>query len=140
MYQTGVSAEAQSKGIGVEGPRFFLPLEIAHKVGSLSFNFEAGTYIPVHGNHEHILGLVIGHQLTSRLELDGELYDDHVRDGTDVTTLDVGGRYHLHRGFNLLFMAGRSLSGNSPGQVEFMAYLGIQILLSDYGRTLTEDR
>jgi len=139
MYQTGVSAEAQSKGIGVAGPRFFLPLQFAHRLGSLSVNFEAGTYIPVHGDHEQILGLVVGHQLTSRLELDGELYYDHVRGGTEVTTFDVGGRYHLSRGFNLLFMAGRSLGGNSPGQVEFMGYLGIQILLSNYGRTLSEE-
>ena len=42
-------------------------------------------------------------------------------------------------GFNLLFMAGRSLGGNSEGQVEFMGYLGIQVLLSNYGRTLSEE-
>jgi hypothetical protein len=138
MYQTGVSSEAQSKGIGVAGPRFFVPLEVARRVGSLSFNFEAGTYIPVHGDHEHIVGFVVGHQLDTGLELDGEIYDDHVTGAPHVTTLDVGGRYRLHRGFNLLFMAGRSLSGNSPGQVEFMGYLGIQILLSNYGRTLSE--
>jgi hypothetical protein len=52
----------------------------------------------------------------SRLELDAELYEDHVRGAEAVATLDVGGRYHLHRGFNLLFMAGRSLSSNSPGR------------------------
>ena len=43
------------------------------------------------------------------------------------------------RGFNLLFMAGRSLHGNSPGQVEFIGYLGIQVLLSNYGRTLSSE-
>jgi len=138
MYQTGVSTEAQSKGIGVAGPRFFLPLQVARKVGSLSFNLEAGAYVPVHGDHERILGFVVGQQLTSRLELDGELYDDHIKGGAHVTTFDVGGRYHLHRGFNLLFMAGRSLRGNDAGQVEFMGYLGIQILLSNYGRTLSQ--
>jgi len=140
MYQTGVSTEAQSKGIGVAGPRVFLPLQVGRKVGSLSFNFEAGAYIPLHGDgdHERILGFVVGQQLTPVLELDGELYDDHIRGGTHVTTLDVGGRYQLHPGFNLLFMAGRGLGGNSPGQVEFMGYLGIQILLSNYGRTLSQ--
>jgi hypothetical protein len=139
MYQTGVSAEAQGKGIGVAGPRFFLPVEVARKVGSLSFNLEAGTYMPVHGDHEDILGLVVGQPLNSRLELDGELYYDRIRGGTEITTFDVGGRYHLHRGFNLLFLAGRSLHGNSPGQIEFIGYLGIQVLLSNYGRTLSSE-
>ena len=139
MYQTGGSAEAQHKGIAAAGPRLFLPLEVARKVGWLSVNLEVGTYIPWHGAHEDILGLVVGRQFGSRLELDAEFYEDHVRGSEDVTTLDVGGRYHLHRGFNLLFMAGRSLRGNSPGQVEFMGYLGVQILLSHYGRTLSEE-
>jgi hypothetical protein len=140
MYQTAGSASAQRAGIAVDGPRLFLPLEIAKKVGPLSVDLEVGAYVPWHGDHEHILGLVVGHQLTPRLDLDAELYDDHVRSAApDVTTLDVGGRYKLHRGFNLLFMAGRSLNGNSPGQVEFMGYLGIQILLSDYGRALSAD-
>ncbi|HKF97866.1 MAG TPA: hypothetical protein VKB20_06390 [Steroidobacteraceae bacterium] len=139
MYQTGGSAEAQRKGIAAAGPRLFLPLEVARKVGWLSVDLEVGTYVPWHGAHEDILGLVVGRQFGSRLELDAEFYEDHVRGSEDVTTLDVGGRYHLHRGFNLLFMAGRSLRGNSPGQVEFMGYLGVQILLSHYGRTLSEE-
>ncbi len=36
-------------------------------------------------------------------------------------------------------MAGRSLGGNADGKTEFLGYFGIQILLSDYGRTLTAE-
>jgi hypothetical protein len=143
MYQTGGSADAVRKGIAVAGPRVFLPLEIARKVGEVSLDLEVGTYIPiygVHGEHEDILGLVAGHGFGSRWELDVELYNDHLRGaGVDITTLDLGGRYKLHRAFNLLFMAGRSAHSNSQGQVDFMGYLGIQILLSDYGRSLSEE-
>jgi hypothetical protein len=140
MYQTTGSDAARHNGIAVDGPRLFLPLEVARKVGPLNLDLEVGGYIPWHGDHEHIVGLVAGRELTPRLELDAEIYDDHVRSAApDVTTLDIGGRYKLHRGFILLFMAGRSLASNSPGQVEFMGYLGIQILLSDYGRTLTTE-
>jgi hypothetical protein len=141
MYETAGSASALREGIAVDGPRLFLPVEVARKVGPLSVNFEAGTYVPWHGNHESIFGLVVGHQFTPKLDLNVELYDDRVRspDVPDVTTLDVGGRYKLHRGINLLFMAGRSIRGNSAGQVEFMGYFGVQILLSDYGRALSND-
>ena len=140
MWQTGGSARALREGIAVEGPRLLLPVEVARRIGSVSVDLEAGAYVPFHGNHEHILGLVVGQDVTPRLELDAELYNDHIRGtGPNVTTLGVGGRYKLHRGFNLLFMSGRSLSGNSPGQVLFMGYLGIQVLLSDYGRTLSSE-
>jgi hypothetical protein len=141
MYETAGSASARREGFAVDGPRLFLPVEVGRKVGSVSLNFEAGTYVPWHGDHESIVGFVVGHQFTTRLDLNVELYDDRVRspDVPDVTTLDVGGRYKLHRGFNLLFMAGRSIRGNSTGQVEFMGYFGVQILLSDYGRALSND-
>jgi hypothetical protein len=140
MFQTIGSAEARQNAIAVRGPRLFLPLEVARKVGALSVSVEVGDYVPWHGNHEHILGLVVGRPVTARLELDMEIYDDHVRSSApDVTTLDVGGRYKLQRGFNLLFMAGRSVRADSSGQPQFMGYLGIQILLSNYGRTLTTE-
>lgn len=139
QLQTAASATAQRTGIAVEGPRLFLPLEIAKTVGPFSVNFEAGYYRPWHGPEERILGIVAGRSVTPRLELDAEIYNDHVLGAANVTTVDVGGRYKLHRGFILLFMAGRGLGADSGGQVQFLGFLGIQILLSNYGRTLSAE-
>jgi hypothetical protein len=36
-------------------------------------------------------------------------------------------------------MAGRSINGLSDGQPQFMGYFGIQILLSNYGRTFNAE-
>jgi hypothetical protein len=139
QLQTAGSAAAQRKGIAMEGPRLLLPLEIARSVGPFTLNFEAGYYRPWHGPEERILGVVAGRSVTPRLELDAEIYDDHVLGSASVTTFDVGGRYNLHRAFILLFMAGRSLGGNPSGQVQFVGFLGVQILLSNYGRTLSAE-
>jgi hypothetical protein len=133
------STQAQREGIAIDGPRLLVPLEVAKTAGPYTFNFEAGYWFSHRASEERILGFVAGRSVTPKLELDAELYNDHVIGAPQVTTLDVGGRFKLHRGFVLLFMAGRSLSGNSSGQVEFMGYLGIQILLSHYGRSLTEE-
>jgi len=83
------------------------------------------------------VGFVAGRPVTAELELDVELYDDHAF-GTPLhaTSLDVGGRYKLGRSFIALFMLGRSVDGFAAGRPEFQGYLGIQILLSDYGRSL----
>jgi hypothetical protein len=135
QFETAGSAAAQRRGIADAGSRLLLPLELARVVGAFSVNFEAGYY--VQGSPERILGLVIGHGFTPRFELDAELYNDHVLgNATDSVTLDLGGRYRLSRSFILLFMAGRSLTGSSFGQTQFMGYLGVQILLSDYGAKL----
>jgi hypothetical protein len=54
------------------------------------------------------------------------------------TTFDGGGRYRLGKGFILLFMAGRSFSSNTSGQPNFLGYLGVQVLLKNYGRHLQD--
>jgi hypothetical protein len=139
--ETGVSQSAQDRGIGVSGPRYLLPIEITKKIGPLDVDFEAGYYFPGHGPKERTLGLVAGRSVSDNLELDAEIYDDRVYDaGPHSTTLDLGGRYKLGRGFIALFMAGRSLDGLSNGQPEFIGYVGVQILLSNYGRTLNSEQ
>lgn len=136
QIETGGSALARAKGIAGPGPRYLVPVEVAKKVGSLDVDFEAGYYFPAHGPKERFFGLVVGRPVTERLELDAELFDDRAEDALPhSTTLDLGGRYKLRPGVIALFMAGRSLNGFGDGQPEFIGYIGVQILLSNYGRT-----
>jgi hypothetical protein len=140
QIETGASQRAQQKGIAAPGPRYLAPIEIAKKVGPLDVDFEAGYYFRGHGPKERILGLVAGRSMTERLELDAEIYDDHANDALPHSiALDLGGRYKLRRDVIALFMAGRSLNGFSDGQPEFIGYFGIQVLLSNYGRTFTSE-
>jgi hypothetical protein len=138
--ETGTSSLARQKGIAVPGPRYLLPLEVSKKIGPLDVDFEAGYYVAGHGPKERILGFVAGRPVTDRLELDAELYDDRAYDVTPQSvTLDLGGRYKLGRGLIALFMAGRSVNGVSDRRPEFIGYFGIQMLLSNYGRTFTSE-
>jgi hypothetical protein len=140
QMETAGSELARQKTIAAPGPRYLLPVEVSKKLGPLDVDFEAGYYVAGHGPRERILGLVAGHSVSERLEFDAEIYDDRAYDGgPHSTTLDIGGRYKLHRGVIALFMAGRSVNGFADGQPEFMGYVGVQILLSDYGRTLTQE-
>lgn len=137
QIETGASLVERQKGIAAPGPRYLVPVEVAKKIGPLDVDFEAGYYFPAHGPKERILGLVVGRQMTEQLELDVELYDDRAVDATPhATTLDVGGRYKLRPGIIALVMVGRSVNGFSVGQPEYMGYFGVQILLSNYGRSL----
>jgi hypothetical protein len=96
--------------------------------------------LPGHGPKERILGLVAGRSVTERLELDAEIYDDRAYDATPHSTmLDLGGRYKLRRGIIALFMAGRSINELADGQPEFIGYVGVQILLSNYGRSFISE-
>jgi hypothetical protein len=139
QLETGAGTRAQQSDIGSPGPRFLLPFEASRKLGPVDIDVEAGYYFPRHGaaRGERILGLVVGHEFTERLELDAELYDDHAADAAPRgTTWDIGGRYKLSRSFIALLMAGSSLTGTANGEPQFFSYLGIQLLLSDYGTKL----
>jgi hypothetical protein len=141
QVETAASRPAREKEIAAPGPRYLLPIEVSKAIGPLDFDLEAGYYFLGHAPKERIIGIVVGRQVSARLEFDAELYDDRAHDALPhSTTLDVGGRYKLTQGVIALFMAGRSVNGLSAGQPEFMGYFGVQILLSDYGRTITPDR
>jgi hypothetical protein len=130
QLQTGGSGAARDVGIAAPAPRYLLPLAAATRLGPIDVDAEAGYYLPGHGARERILGLVAGHEFNARLELDVELYDDRASGAPpQFTTLDIGGRFRLAPGLIALFMAGGSVAGRN-------GYLGIQILLSHYGRTL----
>jgi hypothetical protein len=140
QVETGATMLAQEKQITSPGPRLLLPLEVAKKVGPFDLDFEAGYYLPRRGPREQILGLVVGHSLTERFELDTEIYNDRAMGAPpNTTTVDLGGRYKLSRGFVALFMAGRGIGGDPGGRPEFIGYFGIQILLSNYGLALSTE-
>ncbi|MGA2191027.1 MAG: hypothetical protein ABSH33_21115 [Steroidobacteraceae bacterium] len=140
QIEMGVSQNASERAIAAPGPRYLLPLEAQRTVGPLDLDVEAGYYLRGNGPKERILGLVVGRSVTERLELDAELYDDRAYDASPhTTTLDLGGRYKLGRGIIALFMAGRSIDGVSEGRPAFVGYVGVQILLSDYGRRFTAE-
>jgi hypothetical protein len=141
QIETGASMGSRLVGIAGDGPRFLLPIEVAKSVGPVDLNFEAGYFFPWKGPQERIIGFVAGHTFKKRgLELDSEVYNDWAMHALPHnTTFDFGGRYKLHDGFVFLFMAGRSFSGNSSGQPEYLGYFGIQVLLSKFGRELTHD-
>ncbi len=137
QLQLGAPGHSVQTGIGASGSRLLVPIEIAKRAGPLDLDFEAGYYAVGHAPRERILGFVLGGSPTERLELDFEAYSDHVMGASSGdTTLDVGGRYKINSAFIALFMAGHSVGGTMSGQPEYITYVGIQILLSDYGLKL----
>jgi len=140
QLETAGAAHARAAGIAGPGPRLLLPVEVTKKVGTIDLDFEAGVYLPHHGPRERIFGFVAGRSLTERLEVDAEIYDDRADDAMPrSTTFDVGGRYKLRPGIIALFMLGRSIDGFGQDQPEFMGYIGVQLLLSHYGRSFNTE-
>jgi hypothetical protein len=128
-------------GLATSGTRLLLPVEITKSAGPINFGFEAGYFVPWHSHSERIIGFAAGHDLTPKLNMLGEVYNDRVMGALPHdTTFDAGGKYEFHKGLLLMFMAGRSFSGNSSGQPEFIGYFGVQILLAKYGKELQSDQ
>jgi predicted porin len=116
-----------------------LPLEVQRTFGPLALDAEVGYFLPIHGHEERIIGFSAGYTFTKKLEVMGEVYNDRAMgDLPRDTTWDFGGHYGFHKGLVLLFMAGRSFSGNSSGQPYFLSYVGVRILLERNGLALHE--
>jgi hypothetical protein len=118
------------RGITPPGASLVIPVEFSKKLGPVHVNWEVG-YSAVHlGPDGWIAGLVVGHDISKKLELDAEFYGlgtfDH---SNNQQTLDAGVRYKLRPPFVLLLMAGRSVAPARNSQPFFVGYFGIRFLL-----------
>jgi hypothetical protein len=118
------------RGITPPGASLILPVEFTKKLGPIDVNWEVG-YNAVHeGPDGWIAGLVVGHDVTKKLELDAECYGlGTFNHSNEQQTLDAGMRYKLRPPFILLLMAGRSIAQASNQQPYFVGYFGMQFLL-----------
>jgi hypothetical protein len=119
------------RGLVDYNTRFYLPIEVHKQIGSIEVNPEAGYIFASGSGAGWFTGLVVGRDVTKKLELDGELYNSANTNGTNHwDTYDAGGRYQLGEHFILLFLAGRSFASPSSSQPQFFGYLGMQFLFS----------
>src|SRR5208283_1017142 len=111
--------------------RLYLPIEVHKQVGPIQVNPEAGYIFASGKSAGWFTGLVVGRDVSKKLELDGELYNSANTNGSNRwNTFDGGGRYQLGEHYILLFMAGRSFASASSSQPQLFGYLGMQFLFS----------
>jgi len=122
--------QSVERGITPPGASLILPLEFTKKLGPVDVNWEVG-YSAVHlGPDGWLAGLVVGHDISKKLELDAEFYGlATYNHSNNQETIDVGARYKLRPPFILLLMAGRSVAPAYRGQPFFVGYFGMQFLL-----------
>jgi hypothetical protein len=122
--------DAVRRGITPASDTFLLPFEFSKKLGPVDVNYEIGYQFVHKGPDGWLTGLVIGHDFTSKLEMDMEFYSQGTFHASTIQpTLEVGARYKIHRPVILLLMGGRSLEPSGPNQSYFVGYFGIQLLL-----------
>ena len=93
-------------------------------------NYEIGYQFVHKGPDGWLTGLVLGHDFTSKFEMDMELYSQGTfHPSENQPTIDLGARYKIHSPVILLLMAGRSLEPTRSNQSYFVGYFGIQLLL-----------
>jgi hypothetical protein len=138
------STASSKNGIADPGTRLLMPFEFSRKFGPIDTNFETGYYFQLNkpaSHNERFFALALGHDVTKKLQLIGEVYNDYVLGAPPKDTYwDSGFRYAVHPSFIILFMAGRSFSSNASGQPEFLAYAGFQLLLDKNGRSLHHEK
>jgi hypothetical protein len=122
--------DAVHRGITSASDTFLMPIEFSKKFGPVGVDYEIGYDFVHKGPDGWIRGLVLGHDLTKKLEIDLELYSQGTFHPSAIQpTIDFGARYKLHSPVIILLMAGRSLEPTRPSQSYFIGYFGIQLLL-----------
>lgn len=135
QYEFNNTQNSVRRNLVYKGPQFLLPVEVTKKVGPVDVDLEVGHWFTQQKGY-WISGFALGHQIGKKLEVLGEVYSNGSPAGDRDNTFDFGGRYRLSRNALVIFMAGRSFSGPSSGQSQFIGYFGMQFQL---GRHLRDD-
>jgi len=121
---------AVQRGITPSGSSFLFPVEFTRKIGRIDLNLESGYNLVHLGPDGWFTGVIVGHEFTKKLELDAEFFSTGTfHPAFAQPTLDVGGRYKVHRPFIFLWMAGRGIEPARSNQPFFVGYFGVQVLL-----------
>jgi len=121
---------AVRRGITSASDAFLMPIEFSKKIGPVGVDYEIGYDFVRKGPNGWISGLVLGHDLTKKLDVEMELYSQGTFHPSDILpTIDFGARYKLHKPIILLLMAGRSLEPTRPNRPYLIGYFGFQLLL-----------
>lgn len=123
--------DAVRRGITPASEAFLLPVEFSKKFGPIDVDLETGFQFVHKGSNSALIGLVVGHDFTPKLEGDAEFYyQGTFRPSENEPTMDVGARYKIRPSTILLLMAGRSLEAARSNQSYFVGYFGVQFLFS----------
>jgi len=113
------------RGLVDKGPEFLLPLQIQTQIGKFGINGDVG-YRFKRGADEMIYGVVVGRQVSERVELLGEIHATGPAKalGQSEVVYNFGTRVKLTTHATLILSGGRSLRPNHDPL--FIAYSGIQ--------------
>jgi hypothetical protein len=127
QFEFKTFSRSYQRGIVEQGARWLLPIEFQKSFGTFSVNYEVGRTLRTQGvlEDQWFGGLVLGKELTSRLEVMAELQGTFARRfDTNGTILNGGMRYKLSGPFTLLAAAGAGVAG--ADRPSWLGYFGLQ--------------
>jgi hypothetical protein len=127
QFEFNTFSRSYQRGIVEQGSGWLLPLEFQKNFGPVSVNYEVGRTLRTQGafQDQWFGGVVLGKELTSRLEVMAEIQGTFARSfNTSGTILNGGMRYKLRGPFTLLAAAGTGVAG--ADRPSWIGYFGLQ--------------
>jgi hypothetical protein len=125
-FEFNTSQSAVRRSIVDKGPSFLLPLEWQTQIGKWGINGDVG-YSFQRGQDEAIYGVVVGREVSKRVELLGEWHGEGPtnRISEQAEVYNFGTRVGITKHTTFLFSAGSSLRRNFDPR--FIMYAGVQV-------------
>lgn len=121
-------SSSYERGLVGPAPQLFIPLSLAHQIGSVGVNTELGYRIISGDTDAMTLGLLLGGRPASRLELMGELFGTKSVSGDSHNVLaNVGTRLHFTPLFGLIASGGHTVEVSSDQSGGWIGFAAVQL-------------
>jgi hypothetical protein len=116
------------RGLGEGKPAYILPILAEKNWGKWTVYGNVGYVVQTADGERNYWyeGVSVNREVNERLELGAELFGNSpiTSEGRSDIAFNLGGTWKMSEHLNLLFSAGRSISGD----IDFMTYVGVQIV------------
>jgi hypothetical protein len=127
QYLSAWSKSSKDRGIASSQREFFLPLEVAKKVGEFGLDGEVGRNFVRPGHDEWWAGAIVAHACGAERECMVEAHEVHAPHESHFL-LNLGMHWKLTDALFILASAGHEFTPRGDDQQGFIFYLGVQVL------------
>ncbi len=129
-FEFNPPTSSADRGLVDDGTVFRLPVQLEKKLGPVTAGLEFGRALKQRQSDAWIYGFVLGHKVTERLELLGEIHGTgRPNFRQHETVFNLGAIYDFGKNYAALLSAGRSFQGAASDAPTLLLYVGMQLRL-----------
>jgi hypothetical protein len=121
-------SSSDNRGLADNGTKLLFPVQLEKRLGAIGVTAEIGYTIVQYQKDEWVFGLMLGYNISNRLQILGEIYGTALSEFEENEQVsNFGAVWKFNDTYSLLASVGRGIHSSDDDEPEVLSFLGIQL-------------